>query len=98
VREPVVTPVPVKPPPPPRIDPRSRWMLTGVVEGPDGTEAWVRNVQSNETFELPVGGKRRLDQGVELQLEWAEGDIARFRVGDETFRILIGSTLDRPLP
>jgi hypothetical protein len=98
VREPVVTPVPVKPPPPPRIDPRSRWMLTGVVEGPDGTEAWVRNVQSNETFELPVGGTRRLDRGVELQLEWAEGDIARFRVGDETFRILIGSTLDRPLP
>lgn len=96
--EPVVKPVPVPPPPPPRIDPRSRWMLTGVVEGPGGAEAWVRNIQSNETFELLVGGKRRLDRQVELQLEWAEGDIAGFRVGDETFRILIGSTLDRPLP
>ena len=98
VPEPVAKPAPVKPPPPPRIDPRSRWMLTGVVEGPDGTEAWVRNVRSNETFELLVGGRRRLDRQVELQLEWAEGDIAGFRVGDETFRILIGSTLDRPLP
>lgn len=100
VPEPVVNPVPVTPPPPPppRIDPRSQWMLTGVVEGPDGTEAWIRNVQNNETFELLVGGRRRLDRQAELQLEWAEGDIARFRVGDETFRVLIGSTLDRPLP
>ena len=98
VPEPVAVPAPVKPPPPPRVDPRSQWMLTGVVEGPDGTEAWVRNVRSNETFELLVGGSRRLDRQVELRLEWAEGDIAGFRVGDETFRILIGSTLDRPLP
>ncbi|MCP4797558.1 MAG: hypothetical protein GY885_15505 [Phycisphaeraceae bacterium] len=96
--EPVAEPVPVQPPPPPRIDPRSDWMLTGVVEGPDGTEAWMRNIRSNETFELLVGGKRPLDREVELQLEWAEGDLAGFRVGDETFRILIGSTLDRPLP
>ncbi|MAD20022.1 MAG: hypothetical protein CMJ52_07400 [Planctomycetaceae bacterium] len=98
VPPPVTKPAPVTPPPPPRIDPRSRWMLTGVVEGPDGTEAWLRNVGSNQTIELLVGGSRRLDREVELQLDWAEGDIAGFRVGDETFRILIGSTLDRPLP
>ena len=99
--------VPVIPPEPPAVipvvpvitvDPRSGWLLTGIMEGPDGTEAWLRQIKSGETIELRLAEERRIGRKIVLQLESATGDIASFRVGDETFRVLVGSTLDRPLP
>ena len=80
------------------VDPRSGWLLTGIMEGPDGTEAWLRQIKSGETIELRLAEERRIGRKIVLQLESATGDIASFRVGDETFRVLVGSTLDRPLP
>ena len=90
--------VPRPTPPVVRANPRSFWLLTGIMEGPDGTEAWLRQIESGETIELPLSGKKRIGRQIVLQLEAASGDIASFRVGDETFRVLVGSTLDRPLP
>jgi len=80
------------------VDPRSGWLLTGIMEGPDGTEAWLRQIKSGKTIELRLAEERRIGRKIVLQLESAIGDIASFRVGDETFRVLVGSTLDRPLP
>jgi hypothetical protein len=81
-----------------RSDPRSAWLLTGIMEGPEGTEAWLRQIESGERIELLVSGKKPIGREIVLELEAASGDIARFRVGDETFRVLVGSTLDRQLP
>ena len=47
---------------------------------------------------MRLAEERRIGRKIVLQLESATGDIASFRVGDETFRVLVGSTLDRPLP
>jgi hypothetical protein len=83
----------VPPPPPPLVDPRANWRLTGIVEGPDGIEAWLVNLPQQIALEIRLG--EDFDQ---FTLREAEGDIATFVAGDETFRILVGSTLDRPLP
>ena len=84
---------PPEPKKPPQIDPRSNWRLTGIVEDPDGVEAWLVNLPSRRTVEIRPGEAFGM-----FTLETAQGDIATFSVADETFRILVGSTLDRPLP
>ena len=91
--EPTLAVVQPPPPPPPVVDPRSFWRLTGIMEGPDGIEAWFMNVQELRAIEVRPG-----ESLAGVAMESAEGDIAVFSVGDETFRILVGSTLDRPLP
>ena len=79
--------------PPPSGDPRANWRLTGIVEGPDGIEAWLMNLPRQDAVEIRPGEHFGL-----FTLSEVEGDIATFTEGDETFRILVGSTLDRPLP
>ena len=79
-------------------DPRAAWLLTGIMEGPDGTEAWLRQIETGETIEMSLSAEKRIGGRIVLQLDAASGDIASFRVGEETFRVLVGSTLDRPLP
>jgi hypothetical protein len=80
-------------PPPPSGNPRANWRLTGIVEGPDGIEAWLMNLPRQDPVEIRLGEHFDL-----FTLSGVQGDIATFTVGDETFRILVGSTLDRPLP
>ena len=86
----------VKPAPPTAVptpvDPRSTWKLTSIIDGPDGVEAWFSNIATQETAILKPG-----ESLVGCVLEGADLDIARFRSNTETFRILIGFTLDKPL-
>ena len=91
--KPLVKTPDIPPPPPPPRDPRANWRLTGIVNGPDGIESWLLNLPQQKAVEIRPGE----DFG-QFTLREAEGEIATFTLGDETFRILIGSTLDRPLP
>jgi len=86
-----VKPAPPAPVPVP-IDPRSQWKLTSIIDGPDGVEAWFSNIATQETAILTPG-----ESLVGCVLDGADLDIARFRSNSETFRILIGFTLDKPL-
>ena len=99
VVEPVRVAAPARParPRPPRIDPRSRWRLTGLIEGDPGTEAWLGQVGTDRTLTLLPGAEATLDGGVVVRLIEIEGDVATLRIGSETCRVLVGSTLDRPL-
>ncbi|MDG2021355.1 MAG: hypothetical protein P8J59_05355 [Phycisphaerales bacterium] len=99
--EPPVTPSRATSPPKVLVapkNPRAAWKLTGIMEGPDGTEAWLRQLETGETIELLVSVQREIGGQIVLQLDAASGDVASFRVGEETFRVLVGSTLDHPLP
>ncbi len=74
-------------------NPRAEWRLTGIVEGPDGVEAWLVNLRDQRAIEIRVG-----DALEGLSFHMAEGDVATFRVDEAPYRVLVGSTLDRPLP
>ena len=74
-------------------NPRAEWRLTGIVEGPDGIEAWLVNLLDQRAIEIRVG-----DALAGVAFHAAEGDVATFAEGEETYRVLVGSTLDRPLP
>ena len=91
------TPTPA-PPPPPAVDPWSGWMLTGVVDGDPGTEAWCRHRGSGLTATLLPETEVTLSDGLVATLVAVEGDVAILRIADETRRVLVGSTLDRALP
>jgi hypothetical protein len=95
---PPVTPSVPAPAPPPAVDPWSGWMLTGVVEGDPGTEAWCRHAASGRTATLLLDTEVTLAEGLLATLVSVDGDVAVLRVGDETRRVLVGSTLDRALP
>ncbi len=82
----------------PTIDPWSGWMLTGVVEGSPGVEAWCRHPVSGRTATLLPDREVALGDGLVATLVAVDGDVAVLRVGDETRRVLVGSTLDRALP
>lgn len=79
---------PPEPPPGPPPFPYGDWLLTGVVEGPIGREAWLRNRASGETLELGVEGRLG-----EAQLLRIEHDRAEFALGGESFAILVGGSL-----
>lgn len=64
------------------------WLLTGLVDGPEGIEAWLRNGRTGETASLRPSGR----VGDAELLEIA-GDAATFRIGEESFLVLVGSTL-----
>jgi hypothetical protein len=94
-------PTPTAPTPvvaPPTADPWSGWMLTGVVEGDPGVEAWCRHPASGRTATLLPETDVTLGAGLVATLISVEGDVAVVRIGDETRRVLVGSTLDRSLP
>ncbi len=68
--------------------PYGEWMLTGVVEGPSGPEAWLRHVPSGAALTLvpgtPVG---------ELVLRAVEYDFAVFDAPGGSCRVQIGNNL-----
>ena len=87
-----------RPRPRPRENPLAQWLLTGLIEGGPGEEAWCRHLGDGRSatllpdvvIDLPGGGKVVL---VEI-----DGDVATISSGEETWRVLVGSTLDRRLP
>ena len=92
--EPVVTPppAPVAPPPPPQPSfPYEQWVVTGVADGPDGPEAWLRNTANNRRRTLRPG-----DTIGELELTGIRGEFALFDPGVEgadTIEVRIGRSL-----
>lgn len=92
----VATPRPVRPRPP-KIDPRSQWQLTGLIEGDPGVEAWVRHLGTGRTLTLIPDVDAGLGGGVVVRLVGIAGDVATLQIENETYRVLVGSTLDRPL-
>ena len=74
---------PAKPPFPYR-----EWFLTGLVQGPQGIEAWLRNDRTGETASIRPNGRVGAAELVEIA-----GDAATFRIGEESFLVLVGSTL-----
>lgn len=98
--EPEPQPVPVVAPEPPKapvVDPLGKWVLTGLVEGGPGDEAWCRHRESGRTVTLLPGTKVDLPGGGTVFLVEIKGDVATIRSGEETWRVLVGSTLDRRL-
>jgi hypothetical protein len=94
--EPVTTvaQVPPTPPPPPQLGfPYDQWQLTGLVNGPGGMEAWVRNPTTGERRELQVGHVIG-----EIAFVGANGDIAEFSLGQQHFRIQLGTPLSSRSP
>ena len=74
------------------VDPRTQWKLTSIIDGPDGLEAWLSNISTQESAILKPG-----ESLAGCVLEGADLDIATFISNTETFRVLIGFTLDKPL-
>ncbi len=95
--------VPAKPAPPPAPPapgdagkpsfPYSRWVLTGVAEGPGGAEVWLRDTESGETRSVAVGSGFH-----ELVLVSARGEACVFRSGDAAFTVTVGDRLPVPAP
>jgi len=81
------------PPPPPAEFPYAQWFVTGMVEGPSGPEVWLRNAGSGETRTL-LPSQRLGD----AELLGIQGDRAQFRLGEESFVVLVGSTLGDRYP
>jgi hypothetical protein len=67
--------------------------LTGVVESPSGDEALLVNVKTNERSTLPVGGTV-----LDAVFESGQGERAVFRIAEERFEVVMGSTLDQRQP
>ena len=69
--------------------PYGQWLLTGVVDGPAGAEAYFRNAESGETRVLRIN---------ELIAEFAfvglEADAARIVAGGATYRVRVGDSLE----
>lgn len=79
---------PAAPPAPAPGFPYGEWMLTGVVEGPSGTEAWLRHV--------PTGSQLTLTPGTavgELVFRAVRYDFAEFDSPSGSCRIQIGNNL-----
>ena len=93
VTKPTKPRTPVSPP-----DPLAGWILTGLVEGDPGEEAWCRHLPSGRTATLLPGVATDLDRRVTVTLVDIEGDIATIRIGEESWTVLVGSPLRRPAP
>jgi hypothetical protein len=79
---------PPPPPPGPPPFPYGEWILTGIVEGPIGREAWLRHRSSGETLALSLQGKVG-----DAELQRIEGDRAEFALAGESFAVLVGGSL-----
>lgn len=88
-------PQPAQPPAPQLGFPYDQWQLTGLVDGPLGIEAWVRNPTTGERRELQVGHVIG-----EIAFVGADGDAAEFSLGQQHFRVQLGTPLSArsPLP
>jgi hypothetical protein len=88
-----VAQAPVQPPPPQLGFPYDQWQLTGLVDGPAGIEAWVRNPVTGERRELQVG------QVIgEIAFVGVNGDVAEFSLGQDRFRVQVGTALSARTP
>ncbi len=82
-----------KPPPPAAPPPAAKhrkWVLTGVVTGPDGVEVWLLHAESGQSRRLTVG---QSIQGALLVS--AEGESAEFKLGEDRFTVPVGQPLKR---
>ncbi len=83
-------PPPVAPPPAAK---QRKWVLTGVVRGPDGVEVWLLHAESGQSRRLTVG------QSIEgVRLLSAAGDTAEFKFGEDRFTVALGRPLARRRP
>ena len=91
---PPAAPQPAPAPPPAPLFPWNEWAVTGVAQGPSGAEAWLLHRPSGQTRVLSVG--QTLDAAAlsSVQIE-AEGDSAEFTIGEQRFRVAVGSTMDQ---
>ena len=65
-----------------------KWVLTGVVSGPDGVEVWLLHADSGQSRRLSIG---QSIQGVRLVA--AAGDTADFEFGEDRFTVPVGRPL-----
>lgn len=69
--------------------PYGQWMLTGVIDGPAGTEAWFRNTATGESRVLRVR-----DSIAEFVLVGLAPQGARIAAGGATYLLRVGDSLD----
>lgn len=79
-------------------DPLAGWMLTGLVEGDPGDEAWCRHLPSGRTATLLPGVATDLEPGATVTLVEIDGDLATIRIGEASWVITVGSPLRPPAP
>lgn len=89
---PALPPVNIAPPAPPAPS-YAEWRLTGVVESPKGAEALLVNVKTNERSTLAVGATV-----LDAVFESGKGERAVFRIAQDRFEVVMGSTLDQRQP
>jgi hypothetical protein len=78
---------------PPTGFPYDQWLLTGLVSGPTGQEAWLRNSSDNRSAILQPGQS----MGGITFLGFT-ADIADFVAGESKFRVQVGTSLGSRLP
>lgn len=78
---------------PPTGFPYDQWLLTGLVSGPTGQEAWLRNSSDNRSATLLPGQS----MGGITFLGFT-ADIAEFVAGESKFRVQVGTSLGSRLP
>jgi hypothetical protein len=81
-------PPPAPPPAPSPMAELSRWVLTGVANGPVSAEVWLLNSDSKESRRLSVG--EHIEQ---LVLVGAAGEVADFELSGVRVRVSVGSAL-----
>lgn len=86
-------PGPPTAPPPPTGFPYDQWQLTGLVSGPTGQEAWLRNASDNRSAILQPGQAMG-----DVTFLGFSADIADFAAGESRFRVQVGSSLATRLP
>ncbi|MFO0784404.1 MAG: hypothetical protein U0636_12050 [Phycisphaerales bacterium] len=69
--------------------PYSQWLLTGIIDGPAGTEAWFRNTATREARVLHIH-----DTIAEFALVGLAADGARMSAGGATYLLRVGDALD----
>ncbi len=89
VAEPPVAPPPVAP----LGFPYDQWLLTGLVDGPSGIEAWFRNGVTGEKIQIVPG--QRVG---EVTFTGSVGDLGEFSEGQQRFRVQIGAAMNARSP
>jgi hypothetical protein len=73
--------------------PYGSWTLTGIVDGPAGTEAYFRNVATGESLVL-----RPNESIAEFAFVGVDADAARIAAGGATYRVRVGDSLEARAP
>lgn len=69
--------------------PYGQWLLTGVVDGPAGTEAYFRNAATGEARVLRVN-----ESIAEFAFVGLDADAARIAAGGATYKVRVGDSLE----